>query len=117
MKTKIEPKYFILLNILFILQSFGGVFSKLAGRAEFLSLSFIVYYGLVLLILLIYAFFWQILLKRISLTTAYANRAIAMVWLMIWGVAFFGETISFNMIIGALIVLAGIGLVVTAPDE
>ena len=63
-------------------------------------------------ILGIYAIFWQQILKIFSLTTAFLNKAVTIVWGMIWGALFFSEEIKINMIIGAIIVLIGIVLVV-----
>ena len=48
-KEKIMP--FVQLHILLFLFSLGTVCSKIAGQAEFLSMKFIVFYGLVLVIL------------------------------------------------------------------
>ena len=64
------------------------------------------------MILGIYAIFWQQILKNFSLTTAFFNKAITIVWGMLLGLIFFKEKITINMIIGTIIVLIGIGLVV-----
>ena len=65
-----------------------------------------------MLILGIYAIFWQQILKKFTLTTAFFNKAVIVIWGMIWGTLFFKEKITLNMIIGAIIVLIGISLVV-----
>ena len=103
---------YIYLHVLLLLYSFCGVFSKLATQNDFMSLKFCVFYGTSLIILGIYAIFWQQILKKFSLTTAFFNKAITIIWGMIWGVLFFGEVITLNMIVGTIIVLIGIGLVV-----
>lgn len=103
---------YIYLHILIFLYSFCGVFSKLASSNEFLSLKFCIFYGISIMILGIYAIFWQQILKKFSLTTAFFNKAVTIIWGMLWGILFFKETISINMIIGAIIVLIGVGLVV-----
>ncbi len=71
------------------------------------------WYGLMILILGIYAILWQQILKQMSLTVAFANKAISIVWGMVFGAVIFSEKITFNMILGSLIVMAGIVLVVT----
>ena len=112
---KIKP--FIILHLILILFSTGGIISKLASGQQFLSLNFCLLYGALLLILGVYALLWQQILKQIPLTIAYANKAAAIIWGMLWGVLFFKETISFRNIIGAVIVLAGVILMVTGEDK
>ena len=111
MKKKKINNY-IYLNILLLFYSFCGVFSKQAASYDFMSFKFILFYGISMLILGIYAIFWQQILKKFTLTTAFFNKAVIVIWGMIWGALFFKETITLNMIIGAIIVLVGIGLVV-----
>lgn len=103
---------YIFLHILLLFFSFCGVFSKLASQNEILSIKFIIFYVISILILGIYAILWQQVLKKFSLTTAFFNKAITIIWGMLWGIIFFKETITLNMIIGAIIVLIGVGLVV-----
>ena len=110
-KIKKVNKY-LYLHLLLFFFSFCGVFSKLASQNEFLSMKFIIFYGISILILGIYAILWQQILKKFSLTTAFFNKAITIIWGMLWGIIFFKETITLNMIIGAIIVLIGVGLVV-----
>ena len=103
---------YLLLHILLFCFSFCGVFSKMASQNEFLSLKFCIFYGISIFILGVYAIFWQQILKKFTLTTAFFNKAITILWGMLWGVLFFKEKITINMIVGAIIVLIGVGLVV-----
>lgn len=103
---------YIYLHLLLFFFSFCGVFSKLAAQYELLSIKFCIFYGISIIILGIYALLWQQILKKFSLTTAFFNKAITIIWGMLWGVIFFRETITINMIIGTIIVLVGVGLVV-----
>lgn len=107
---------YIILHILLLGVSFTGVCSKLAAGEEFLSFKFILFYGLMMLILGIYAIVWQQLLKYIPLTTAFCNKAVGIIWGMIWGVLLFSETIKWNMIVGAVIVIVGVIIVVKADE-
>ncbi len=102
---------------MFMIFSLGGVASKTAAGSEFLSAKFIICYGLVLLILFVYAIVWQQMLKRLPLVTAYANKAITVVWGIIWGYVFFGESVTARKIIGAVIVIAGVCIVVMADND
>ena len=119
MKKKIsnnKVKYFIALHVELLLYSLGSICSKLAGQNEFLSFKFILFYGLVILNLGVYAIVWQQIIKKIPLNTAYSNKAITVVWGILWGYLFFQEQIKWNMIVGALIVIAGV-IVVGMADE
>lgn len=109
-------KTYILLHMMLLMLSIGGIFSKLASKQELLSLSFILLYAVSLIILFIYAITWQQVLKYIPLTVAYANKGIGLIWGMIFGNIFFSEIITLNMIIGAVIVFCGI-LVVMSDEK
>lgn len=110
-------KVLLALHLLLILFSCSGIMSKLAAGYEFMSWGFILCYGAMLVLLGIYAIGWQQIIKRLPLTTAYANRAITVVWGIVWGALLFGESITAPKIIGALVVLAGVVLYATAGDD
>lgn len=112
-----NTKTIIALNILLLFFSLGGVFSKMASGQPVLSIKFILCYGTLLLIMFAYAIGWQQIIKRLPLTTAYANRAIDVVWGLIWGLLFFDEKITIGKIIGAIIVIAGVVLYVTGEEK
>ena len=116
MKDK-RIKIVIILNILLVLYSMIGVFSKFASSQQFLSYKFCLYYGIVLLLLFIYALGWQQVIKRIPLTTAFANKAITVVWGMIWGIVIFREKISLLKVLGAILVIVGVVLFGVADQE
>lgn len=105
-------KKYIYLHFLLFLFSFCGVFSKMAAKYEFLSTRFCICYSISIIILGLYAIFWQQILKKFSLTTAFFNKAITIIWGMLWGLIFFKELITIYQIIGTIIVLIGVGLVV-----
>ncbi len=107
---------YVYLHLLLFFFSFCGVFSKLASSNEFLSLKFCMFYGISIIILGIYAILWQQILKKFSLTTAFFNKAITIIWGMLWGILFFKEKVTVNMIIGTIIVLIGVGMVVKDYD-
>lgn len=105
------------LHALLVLFSTSGVFSKLASGYPFLSLGFILCYGGMVCVLGIYAIGWQQVIKRMPLTTAYANRAVTVVWGIIWGALLFGESVTWQKVVGALVVLAGVALYALAGDD
>lgn len=105
---------FIILHLSLFFSSLSGVASKAAAKSPFLSWDFFFFYGLVLFIMFAYALIWQQILKHTPLTMAYANKPVSLLWGMIWGSLFFNEKIDLNMILGSLIIFAGIYLVVTS---
>ncbi|KXB62392.1 MULTISPECIES: EamA family transporter [Olsenella] len=107
---------YLLLHLLLVLYSLCSIFGKLAAGQEFMSLGFVLYYGGMILVLGLYALGWQQVIKRLPLTTAYANRAITVVWGIVWGVLLFGERLSPQKVVGALVVLVGVALFATSPD-
>lgn len=96
------------LHVLLGIYALSDVFSKSASGQEFGSLLFFVFYGLVLVLLGVYALGWQQVIKRMPLSSAYANRAITIVWGIFWGALLFGESVTPGKIIGAAIIMAGI---------
>jgi len=109
-------KNFILLHLILLFYSFAGVLSKLAAKNDFMSLNFIFLYSIMIIILFAYAILWQRVLKKMPLTTAFANKAIVVIWGMIWGTIIFGETITKMDILGSVIVVIGICLVVSENE-
>lgn len=107
MKTK-KTLYFILLQVAIFIMSLGGVCSKLAGIEKFLSPKFIMYYGFLLLILFAYAIIWQQVLKEISLSVAYGSKGVGILYVILWGTLIFDEVITWNMILGIVLVLIGV---------
>ena len=95
---------------LMLLFSGYSVLAKFAGNQAAWSAPFFAYYGLSILPLGVYAILWQRVIKRVPLTSAYANRAVAVVWGMAWGAWIFRETINAKMLIGAALILAGVAL-------
>ena len=103
-------KTYFAIHIFLMIYSTGGIISKFAGRHEFLSLPFILLYGLQIVILAFYAVGWQQFIKRMPLSAAYANKAVGVVWGCIWGVIIFQEHLSVGKVAGCLLVLVGVAL-------
>ena len=74
-------------------------------------------YGGMLAILFGYAIGWQQVIKHLPLTTAYANKAVTVVWGILLGLAVFGEAVTPRQVIGAVIIICGIVLFVRADNE
>lgn len=104
----------LILHLVLAFSSILGIFSKLAAAEPLLSYKFLLFYGIVLLGLFVYAIVWQQLLKKIPLVTAYANKAITVVWGIVWGRLFFDEEITGRKVVGAVVIMVGIIVVIYA---
>src|SRR5574344_311184 len=97
----------ILLQLIIMIYTFSTVVSKMASGRKFLSMQFIAFYALEIFILGVYAILWQQIIKHFQISVAYANRAVGLLWSMIWAVVFFHDQITVKNIIGVLIVVIG----------
>ncbi|MCR4851279.1 MAG: EamA family transporter [Lachnospiraceae bacterium] len=99
---------FILLQISFLIYSCSSIVAKLASGNEVMSLKFILFYGLEVVILGVYAILWQQVIKKFELSVAYANKAVTLLWALLWSVLIFHEKLQWNHIAGVAIVIVGI---------
>ena len=114
---KDKLKTLLILHLMLMVYSMSGICSKKAAGVPFLSVQFCVYYGLIILLLGLYAIGWQQIIKRLPLTTAFANKAVTVVWGIIWGAVFFKESITIGKIIGAVLVISGVVLFAYSDKE
>ena len=105
--TKSKLKVLFLLHLMLMIYSLSGIYSKKAAEVPFLSLKFCLYYGIVILLLAFYAVGWQQILKRLPLTVAFANKAVTLVWSLVFGALIFGEKIRPTQLIGCALAVAG----------
>ena len=85
---------FLILQFTVLIYSLSSVFSKYASREAFLSFRYILFIGLIVFCLGIYAILWQQILKKVKLTAAFANKGITIIWNMILGYQIFAEKVS-----------------------
>ena len=83
---------------------------QVSSWRKFFECSICIYYAVIIVLLGVYAIGWQQVIKRIPLTTAFANKAVTVVWGIVWGWFFFGESITPGKLIGAGMVIAGVVL-------
>ncbi len=103
------------MHLLFVVYSMSTVISRKIGGAELFSREFLWGYFLIFLCLGIYALGWQQVLKRVSLSQAFANKAVTVIWGLFWGWTLFGENITWPRLAGAALIIAGVLLF--ARDE
>ena len=99
------------------LYSLSSVCAKLAAGFDFMSLGFVGCYAGMVALLGAYAVGWQQVIKRLPLTYAYANKAVTVIWGIVWGVLLFDEQVSPLKLLGALVVLAGVVLFSLAEKD
>lgn len=105
------------LHLLLMVYSLCSICGKLAAGFDFLSPGFVLCYGGMIAVLGIYAIGWQQVIKRMPLTSAYANKAVTIVWGIVWGALLFGEQVTPHKLLGAAVVLAGVVLFSLADGE
>lgn len=112
-----KAKILLLLHIMLMIYSMSGICSKMAAKEEFLSMKFCLFYVAIIILLGFYAIGWQQIIKSLSLTTAFANKAVTVVWGIIWGFVFFSEPVTPGKIVGVLMVIGGIVLYAMSDEE
>lgn len=105
MKQSITIKDIVWLQVIVMIYTFSGVTAKIASDKE--PLQFILLYGVEIAILGVYAILWQQIIKKFDLSIAYANKAVGIVWSMIWAVVLFGDTITWKNLCGVILVVVG----------
>ena len=110
-----KAKDYIQLHLNILLFSLTSVFSKAASvqlnRGGIKNPLLYVFLFLMVANCGIYAIAWQKVIKKFSLSTAYANRSVYLIWSQIWAVIIFHENLTVKNIIGLLIVLVGVMVV------
>lgn len=110
----------IIAQALVLLFAIASVIQKFAGQQKFPSLLFFLFYGTAILCLLFYALGWQQILKRLPLAEAYSHRSMTVIWSLLFGYIFFGESITLPMLLGGVLIIIGVYLVqadVIAPES
>lgn len=115
-RKKVQWKEIAVLQFAVMIYTLSSVAAKQAALYNALSWPFLVWCGIEILILGVYAIIWQQLIKKIDLSIAYANRSMAILWSVIWAVIFFKETITIQNMIGVIIVLAGT-MIINCDDK
>ena len=107
MNKKQLIKNIIILQAIIALYSLSTVMSKFAAEEDFLSFKFILFYGIEIFILGVYAILWQQIIKKFDISVASANKAMAVLWSMLWAILFFHDNITINNVIGIVIIIIG----------
>ena len=112
-----KMKYFVAVNVLFLIYSLTSILGKIAANENSINIRFILCYSGLLCLMGLYALGWQQIIKKLPLMVAYANKAVIIIWGMLWGILFFREPITFGKLAGALIVIIGVVVFATSERE
>lgn len=108
-------KNILILQAIIAVYTLSTVAAKFASGKDFLSFEFILFYGIEIFILGVYAILWQQIIKKFQISIAYANRAMSLLWAILWAVVFFHEEVTIKNIIGVIIVI--IGTIIVNRDD
>ena len=114
---KIKWKDILMLQAVFLIYSIYSVVAKFASMKEKFSMEFILIFGVGVCILGVYALVWQQVIKRFELSIAYANKAITLVWAIVWGLLLFKEELTPGKIAGIILVMIGIFVLNGGQEE
>ena len=116
-KEKLRLKDILILQAVVMIYTLSSVMAKLASGQESFSALFLLFYLVELLILGVYALLWQQMIKKFELSVAYTNRAMALLWSMLWAVVLFRDRVTVKNIIGVAFVIAGTVIVNSGDDD
>ena len=113
---KIGIKQIILLQGIIVIYTISSIMAKFASGTEVLE-KMLLFFGLDLLFLGIYAICWQQMIKIFPLSIAYANRAMALLWSAVWAKIIFGEQIDLKQMLGISLVIVGTMVINSETQE
>ena len=102
--------YIFLLIAINFLYACVSIFTKYASQQEFMSWNYMLSIIGAVGVMGLYAVLWQQVLKRIELSIAYMFKGTSIIFVMLFAYVLFGEQITWNNILGAVIIIIGIVL-------
>jgi drug/metabolite transporter (DMT)-like permease len=115
--ARVKASEYLILFFGFVLYSLVAVVARHSASYPLFSIASCLSYAIVLGMLVVYAAFWQISLKRFSLSFAYMCRGSLVVLAMLWSSLLFAEIVTVRKILGACIVIIGIVLFAWRREE
>lgn len=99
---------YILMFFAFFVYSLSGVLSKFASKFEMFSLSYLLCFCGIIVVLGVYAILWQQILKRIELSVAMSYKPVVLAFGTLWAVFFFGETVDVKFLVALALIVTGL---------
>lgn len=108
---------YILLLFNSIIYALVSIFTKYSSKQVFLSLEYFI--GLIgaVILLLLYALLWQQIIKRMPISDAYMFKGTSIVFVLLLSAWLFEEIITWQNIVGSIIIILGIALFAKADKE
>ena len=103
-------KTIVILLLINLIYAVVSILTKYTSQQEFLSWRYICGLAGAVGVMGIYAILWQLVLKRVELSLAYMFKGTSIVFVMLLAYWLFSEQITWNNIIGAMIIILGIVL-------
>ena len=113
---KINWKDIVFLQIIVMIFSLTSVTAKFASMQDAFTSSFFLFYGAELAILAVYALLWQQAIKKFDISVAYANKAMVLLWGLLWGTVIFRDAVNAKEIAGVVLVIIGV-IVINRGDN
>lgn len=85
-----------------------SICTKMASRQEMLSWPYLFWIAGAIGVMGVYALLWQQVIVRMPISTAYMFKGTSLIFVLLFSVLLFGEAITLNNVIGAVIIIAGI---------
>ena len=82
----------------------------MASKQEMLSWPYLLWIAGAIGVMGVYALLWQQVIARMTLSTAYMFKGTSLIFVLMFSVLLFGESITLNNVIGAVIIIIGIVL-------
>lgn len=99
--------FFGLIGVNFI-YACTSIFTKMASRQDMLSWPYLLWITGAIGVMGIYALLWQQIIRRMPISTAYMFKGTSLVFVLLISSLLFGEVITWNNVIGAIIIVTGI---------
>ena len=85
-----------------------SICTKMASRQEMLSWPYLFWIVGAIGVMGMYALLWQQVIVRMPISTAYMFKGTSLIFVLLFSVLLFGEAITLNNVIGAVIIIIGI---------
>lgn len=105
--TKSFKTYITLIGVNLI-YACTSIFTKMASQKEMLSLPYLLWIAGAVGVMGVYAMLWQQIIARMPISIAYMFKGTSLIFVLLFSTLFFGEAITLNNIIGAVIIIIGI---------
>ena len=105
--TKSFKTYLALIGVNLI-YACTSICTKMASQQEMLSWPYLLWIASAIGVMGVYALLWQQILARMPISTAYMFKGTSLIFVLMFSALLFGEAITLNNVIGAVIIIIGI---------